>query len=135
MIVLIDYGAGNVRSVHKALVTVGAEVVVARQPAPLAYAQKVSRDPVAVKESLALWLAIWRDLLLLRSGSRAKIINLDWQDKLQTIAHQISLAQIKEMVARLRTALMNLEYNVNPRLNLEIVLLKLPMYADNVASQ
>jgi len=41
VIVLIDYGAGNVRSVHKALETVGAEVLVARGPAPLADARKV----------------------------------------------------------------------------------------------
>ncbi len=96
----------------------------------LAYAQKASRNPAAVKESLALWLTIWRDLLLLRSGSQSKIVNLDWQDKLQTIASQISLKQVKEMVVRLRTAIVNLEYNVNVRLNLEIVLLKLPIYAD-----
>ncbi len=41
MIALIDYGAGNVRSVHKALVTVGAEVQLARDPAPLADATKI----------------------------------------------------------------------------------------------
>jgi glutamine amidotransferase len=41
MIALIDYGAGNVRSVHKALEAVGAEVVVAREPGPLAAAEKV----------------------------------------------------------------------------------------------
>lgn len=41
MIALIDYGAGNVRSVHKALEAVGAEVNVAREPGPLAAADKV----------------------------------------------------------------------------------------------
>ncbi|MCR4407137.1 MAG: imidazole glycerol phosphate synthase subunit HisH [Anaerolineae bacterium] len=41
MIALIDYGAGNVRSVHKALETVGAEVRLARDPGPLADAEKV----------------------------------------------------------------------------------------------
>jgi len=41
MIALIDYGAGNVRSVHKALEAVGAVVVVAREPGPLAAAEKV----------------------------------------------------------------------------------------------
>lgn len=94
----------------------------------LAYAYQLSRDPVAAKESLTLWLTIWRDLLLLRSDSRTKIINLDWQDKLQAIARQINLSQAMEMVARLRAALLNLERNVNLRLNLEIVLLKLPLY-------
>ena len=41
MIALIDYGAGNVRSVHKALEAVGAEVIVAREREPLRVAEKV----------------------------------------------------------------------------------------------
>ncbi len=41
MIALIDYGAGNVRSVYKALETIGAEVRLARDPGPLADAEKV----------------------------------------------------------------------------------------------
>ena len=41
MIALIDYGSGNLRSVHKALLKVGAEVRLARQPADLAEAQAV----------------------------------------------------------------------------------------------
>lgn len=35
MIALLDYGAGNLRSVHKALLAVGAEVRIARAPADL----------------------------------------------------------------------------------------------------
>jgi glutamine amidotransferase len=38
---LIDYGAGNVRSVHKALETVGAAVRVIQRPGPIAEAQKL----------------------------------------------------------------------------------------------
>jgi len=41
MIALIDYGAGNVRSVHKALEAVGAEVVLTRSAEPLAIASKI----------------------------------------------------------------------------------------------
>lgn len=93
----------------------------------LAYAHKVSRDPALLKEVLTQWLTLWRDLLLLQSGAaQAKIMNLDWQEKLQTLTRQTSVTQAAEMVARLRTALVNLERNVNPRLSLEVVLLKLP---------
>ncbi len=92
----------------------------------LAYAQELSQNAVAVKETLAAWLTIWRDLLLLRSGSQTKILNLDWQDTLRQLASQISLAQTEAMVVKLRAALTNLEYNVNARLNLESVLLKMP---------
>jgi glutamine amidotransferase len=41
MIALIDYGAGNVRSVHKALEAVGAEVRLTRDSAALLTAEKV----------------------------------------------------------------------------------------------
>lgn len=41
MIALIDYGAGNVRSVHKALTAVGAEVTITQDPAVVLTADKV----------------------------------------------------------------------------------------------
>ena len=41
MIALVDYGAGNVRSVHKALEAVGAEVYLARAPGLILAAEKV----------------------------------------------------------------------------------------------
>src|SRR4051812_30521473 len=41
MIALIDYGSGNLRSVHKALLKVGAEVRIVREPAELTDAQAV----------------------------------------------------------------------------------------------
>ena len=41
VIALIDYGSGNLRSVHKALLKVGAEVRVARQPTEMADARAV----------------------------------------------------------------------------------------------
>ena len=41
MIALIDYGSGNLRSVHKALLNVGAEVRIARRPEEMADARAV----------------------------------------------------------------------------------------------
>ena len=41
MIALLDYGSGNLRSVHKALLRVGAEVRIARGPGEMAEAQAV----------------------------------------------------------------------------------------------
>ena len=96
----------------------------------LAFAQAAGRDAVALKELLALWLTIWRDLLLLKSESKTKIVNLDWYESLQRIARQINLSQVNDMIVRLQTALLNLDRNVNPRLNLEVVLLKLPHFRE-----
>jgi DNA polymerase-3 subunit delta' len=93
----------------------------------LAYAFQLSRDAVLLREVLTLWLTLWRDLLLLQSGAtQTKIMNLDWHERLQTLARHSSLAQTRQMVTRLRATLINLERNVNPRLNLEVLLLKLP---------
>ena len=41
VIALIDYGSGNLRSVHKALLKVGAEVRIARRPEEMADARAV----------------------------------------------------------------------------------------------
>jgi DNA polymerase-3 subunit delta' len=96
----------------------------------LAYAQQFSRDTVALKEALTLWLMVWRDLLLLKSNGQTKITNLDWQGALQQIAQCSTIAQISQMITRLHQALYYLERNVNPRLILEVVLLKLPGYTE-----
>lgn len=92
----------------------------------LAYAYKLSQDTTLLKETLIFWITLTRDLLLLHNHCRTTIINQDWRDKLQPLATQLSGSKIKAMVVRLRDALRNLEYNVNPRLNLEVTLLKLP---------
>jgi len=41
VIALLDYGSGNLRSVHKALLKVGAEVLIAQRPEEMADAQAV----------------------------------------------------------------------------------------------
>ncbi len=93
----------------------------------LAYAHQLSRDLNAIKELLALWLTIWRDLLLVQNSSQARLINLDWQQSLARLAGQVQLNQTIATLTSLRRALKNLEHNVNPRLNLELVLLRLPV--------
>jgi DNA polymerase-3 subunit delta' len=96
----------------------------------LVYAQELSRDGMALREALIFWLTIWRDLMLLKSGTQTAIVNLDWQETLERVAHASDILQTGEMVARLQKAIINLEHNVNPRLNLEVLLLKLPQYSN-----
>jgi DNA polymerase-3 subunit delta' len=101
----------------------------------LNYAYNISRDVLVQRETLILWLSIWRDLLLLRSGSQTKIINLDWLESLQNLALCSTVAQITEAIGRLQAALFNLDRNVNARLNIEVLLLKLPRYSNVVLQQ
>jgi DNA polymerase-3 subunit delta' len=92
----------------------------------LAYAADLSRDSALVNEVLALWLAWWRDVLLLASGSRVPITNLDREATLHQQADQVTLRQAQRMVAQVRSTVKNLDQNVNGRLALEVLLLSLP---------
>jgi len=92
----------------------------------LAYAADISRDPALVREVLALWLGWWRDVLLMASGSRVAITNVDQKDILRQQADLVTLRQAQRMVAQLRSTMKNLDQNVNARLALEVLLLSLP---------
>lgn len=93
----------------------------------LAYAHSIGRDVDTIREVLPLWLSLWRDLMLLNSGGTTPITNLDWHETLARLAQSLQLAQIQAAMLRLRQALTNMDSHVNPRLNLEVVLLKLPI--------
>jgi DNA polymerase-3 subunit delta' len=92
----------------------------------LAYAAALSRDPALVREVLALWLGWWHDVLLLASGSRVNVTNVDRLAALRDQAGLVSLRQAQRMVARLRAVINNLDQNVNVRLAMEVLLLSLP---------
>ena len=59
MIALIDYGAGNVRSVHKALKTVGADVRLIHKGDPIVDADKVVFDVSAHENLQAALLGVF----------------------------------------------------------------------------
>ncbi|MDM8528548.1 AAA family ATPase [Anaerolineales bacterium HSG24] len=92
----------------------------------LNYAHKLSQDVVKLKEALIFWITLSRDLLLIKTNCQTPIINLDWHDPLEKLSKQLTITQVRTMVSRLRKTLTNLDRNVNPRLNLEVSLLKLP---------
>jgi DNA polymerase-3 subunit delta' len=92
----------------------------------LEYAKTLSGDLVSLREALTLWLTIWRDLMLLKSGSKTAVMNLDWEPALRNLAQRSTLSEISGIVNRLQATLLNLDRNVNPRLVLEVLLLKLP---------
>ena len=64
MIALIDYGAGNLTSVRKALAAIGADVEVPRQPSDLADAMAVIVPGVGNFQATAAMSAAWRDGIL-----------------------------------------------------------------------
>ena len=64
MIALIDYGAGNLTSVRKALNAVGADVEVPRQPADLEHAMGVIVPGVGNFQATAGMSTAWRDAII-----------------------------------------------------------------------
>ena len=64
MIALIDYGAGNLTSVRKALAAIGADVAIPRQPAELGAASAVIVPGVGNFQSTAVLHAPWREAII-----------------------------------------------------------------------
>ncbi len=92
----------------------------------LAYAQSLLKKNIDLMNILNLWLSWWRDLLLVHYGCVDQIVNVDLQDTLRQLAGSLSGRQITSSLEYTYKAIRNLNYNVNLRLNLEVLLLNLP---------
>ncbi len=76
MIALIDYGAGNLASVKKALAAVGAEVHVPQQPADLAEAAGIVVPGVGHFGATARLQGAWTDAILERVGEGRPLLGI-----------------------------------------------------------
>jgi DNA polymerase-3 subunit delta' len=94
----------------------------------LDFAWKTSRDPLASRALIELWTTWWRDLLLVCSRDAGQIVNIDRIDELQGLARQSTMVQAWAMLNALQATAAQLEANVNARLALEGLLLKLPRW-------
>jgi DNA polymerase-3 subunit delta' len=92
----------------------------------LRYAQQLSQSPDGLREVLDLWLIWWRDLLLIKGGSSTEITNIDREATLRSQAQGYNLAQVRDFIEALRTAVWQLEHNANTRLALEVLVLSVP---------
>ena len=91
-----------------------------------AYAEELASDPVATHETLDLWIAWWRDVLLAASNARAPLANVDREPTLRAQARRFDLETIVGVIKALRSALHKLKRNANKRLTLEVLMLDLP---------
>ncbi len=94
----------------------------------LDFAWEASRDLTATRDMLEAWTIWWRDLLLLRSGSKQGVVHLDRERELRSLAGQGTLSQVWTVLTALQVAAAQLEANVNSRLALERLMLKLPRW-------
>ncbi|HET6319327.1 MAG TPA: hypothetical protein VFG86_22960 [Chloroflexota bacterium] len=80
--------------------------------------------PEVVRETLRAWLSWWRDVVLLKHG-RDDRVRLE-ASTMQAVAEQVDPIRMRDTAASLQQALADLDMNVNARLVLDLLVLRLP---------
>jgi DNA polymerase-3 subunit delta' len=83
-----------------------------------------------VREELRVWTRWWRDLLMIKLGLPEHVAHVDRRDELLRQAERCSEAELREAIGLLVQARTDLDQNVNPRLALDVALLRLPVLSD-----
>jgi DNA polymerase III subunit delta' len=98
-----------------------------------AYAEKLTekkyQERERLHETLLLWLAFWRDVLMQVAGSDAPLVNVDYRSEIEAMASRLSLPAARQLVNTAEGAVEWLEKNVNARLLAENLLLDWPKIA------
>ena len=98
----------------------------------LAFSESKSRgrDRTEIKQQLrdglAHWLSVWRDVLLLVTRSGSALANLDYADQINALANKVDHKTAAKIVARLEHAFARLP-NANLQLMLDALLLDWPV--------
>ena len=89
-------------------------------------AKDLAAEKETIPETLELLQAFYRDLLLFRYGQPLEsLVNIDLQEKIRRVAAQENTTSILNKLDAMNECLSNHERNVNPQLNMEVLLLRL----------
>jgi DNA polymerase-3 subunit delta' len=106
------------------------KLLAANRRARFAYAEKLTDRKNEAKErfreTLLIWLSLWRDVMLVAAKAHAPPVNADRTDEIEALAARLSLAEARRLVSDLERAVGRLEKNVNARLLAEVLLLDWP---------
>lgn len=95
-----------------------------------AYAQELARefsqDRRTVAEVMPIWLGLWHDFMLTKCSRREAITNIDYVETIEAISRQLTLAEIKDFIANLYSAIEDISKNANALLTLELLMLSMP---------
>ena len=95
-----------------------------------AYAERQAasfgRGREAVYDELQLWLEWWRDVLVVREGNDRLALNLSRLGALETAASSCTSTQVVGAIRAIQETTSMLESNVNPRLCIEGMMLRMP---------
>ncbi len=92
----------------------------------LNYAESLSRASDNVETALGLWATWWRDVLLVQQGQLEALLNLDRKSQLIQQAALYRPEQVQGALGDLMQTLRRVRGNVNVRLALDVLLLRLP---------
>lgn len=92
----------------------------------LNYAEALSRAGDGVETALGLWATWWRDLLLVQVGQADALLNIDRKAQVMQQAALYRPEQVQGALSDLVQTLHRLRSNVNARLALDVLLLRLP---------
>jgi len=92
----------------------------------LAYAEELSRNDENVENALGLWASWWRDLLLVQQEQGDALLNLDRKTQLIQQANLYRPEQVQAALTDLVQTLRRVRSNVNLRLALDVLLLRMP---------
>ena len=90
------------------------------------YAEQISKDKEALRQTILFWLSYWRDVMLRAAQAGTPLVNVDRNVEIEDIAGRMDLSASRRVVGGLEEALEKLERNVNPRLLTEVLLLDMP---------
>ena len=103
-----------------------------------AYAERraaaFGRNRNGVYQELRLWLSWWRDVLVIREGNADLVVNLSRLDALRATGAGCVSAQVVDAIRAVQETTAMLESNVNPRLCLEGMMLRMPQLAAQMPS-
>jgi DNA polymerase III subunit delta' len=96
-----------------------------------ALSERWTTQPESVRETLRVWMSWWRDVVLVQLGLLDRIVHLEVgeQAALTRAAEQVDRTTSLGAAAAIQQTLADLDTNVNPRLALDLLLLRLPALA------
>ncbi len=92
----------------------------------LSYAETLSRQTDAIEQTLGQWATWWRDVMLIQHGSPDAVINLDRRVQLAQQALLFRPEQVEGALIDLMQTVRRIKSNVNARLALDVLALRLP---------
>jgi DNA polymerase-3 subunit delta' len=90
--------------------------------------ERWSGHPETVRETLRVWMSWWRDVILVQLGLTNRIVHLDASERaaLEMASERVAHAAARDAAAAIQQTLADLDTNVNARLALDLLLLRLP---------